>query len=248
MVEYTTRAEQSFIAKALRGAAPGLRILDVGGGSGRHASFVKELGHFPMVLEYDSEPLGILLREQQDIPAIQGDGRLMPVRDELFDVVLTIEVPICTTGENDINTRFFKEVHRVLRNKGAFLFTADNKSSYIARLKGLCRNKPEYESKYYVENVKDYSRKLLDAGFAVRACWGYRWLPFTRYSDNPLVPVVELLERALFLRYLNYFSPWLFFAAEKQAAPAETSPSLGPAGPFEVADARREQDDRGVRW
>lgn len=215
MGRYMAGAEQTFIKKALSRSDARLLILDVGGGHGQHSSFVHELGHSPVLVDFDPEPIEIFLKERTDIPAIHASGLELPIRDAAFDVVLTIEVSPCTTGEGDKNVRYFADVHRILKKNGRFLFTAHNKNSYIGRLKKLSKNAPDFEDLYYLEGVAEYTKKLRETGFDVEKCWGYRWPPFTRSSNNPLIPVFAILERVLFLRRLPHVSPWLFIAARK---------------------------------
>lgn len=216
MGHYTTVVEQSFIRSTLSKQEDQLKILDVGGGDGRHSCCVKELGHHPIVLERDSAPINILLNKQVDIPIIQADAMTLPVRAGIFDIVLTIEVSICTTGVNNYNTAYFKEVNRILKNNGLFIFTAFNKYSCLELLRKFRRSKPSYEILYYSESARDYRRKLINADFEIIKCRGFRWLPFKRGSNNRLVPIAAFIESLLMLKLITCFSPWLYFAARKR--------------------------------
>ena len=215
MGAYTTAFEMKAIAAAL-GDNASLRVLDIGGGDGRYSALATELGHAPTLLEYESAPLEIFREREADAPAIRASGLELPVRDAVFDAALTIEVPECVTGYEGNNLRFFAEVNRVLKPGGTFIFTAHNKDSYIARLKSLARNRPDYEVRYYSDNVEDYKRKLNDASFDVVQCLGYRWVPFTRDSNAALIPMLGWIENALGMRRLSGYSPWLFFVARKR--------------------------------
>ena len=216
MGRYTHDYEQTAIRRALAGCGPALGVLDVGGGDGHHSELVARLGHVPVVLEYDLAPLDILRKKGAGFPAVQGSGLELPIRSATFDVVMTIEVTLCVTAEDDNNTRHFADVSRVLKPNGLFLFTAYNKNSYVSVLKGLRGKRPSYEDRYYLEGLSDYTRKLDDAGFDVQACWGYRWLPFTRDSNNRLIPLLARFEKLMRLDRLVGLSPWLFFAARKR--------------------------------
>jgi SAM-dependent methyltransferase len=214
MGEYTTRVERAFIRRVLSDRPGGLDILDVGGGDGRHASLVRELGHRPIVIERVYAPISLLLDKHDGIPVLQGDGLALPVRSGVFDVVLTIEVPVCTSRDN---LAYFPEAARVLRDGGLFIFTAFNKWSYVSFLRLFKKNAPAYEEYYYTEGVPDYRRKLDAAGFDIIACRGFRWPPFNRVSNSPLIGLTALLESTLMLQHIPYLSPWLFIAAVKRS-------------------------------
>lgn len=215
MGDYTSSFERRLLKRLLPTSEISLRVLDVGGGEGRYSGYVRQLGHSPVLLEYDSLPLEIFSEQDRGFGAIQADGLALPIRDSAFDVVMTIEVSICTTALNDNNTRHFRDVHRILRPNGLFLIMAFNRNSYIRYLKKLSKDRPKYEDAYYMEGPAEFARKLKAAGFEMVGCWGYRWLPFTRESNSPLIPVLAWLERGLLLSRLTRFSPWLFFAARK---------------------------------
>jgi SAM-dependent methyltransferase len=216
MGEYTTRVEHGFIRETLGHCEGGLTMLDVGGGNGRHASLVKELGHHPIVLERDPAPIDGLLKKELGIPAVMADAMELPVRSASVDVVLTIEVTVCTTGVGNNNRKYFAEVARVLKEDGLFIFTAFNRHSYLGLTRKLKRNQPAYEELYYTDSAGDYRRALGRAGFEVIATRGFRWPPFTRSSSSRLVPAAVFLETALLLRSIPAVSPWLCFAARKR--------------------------------
>lgn len=217
MGRYTTDVEQAFIGRTLHGSRKPLKILDVGGGGGRHSRFVAGLGHDPVVLERDSKAIAALLDEGVDIPVFQADAMALPVATSSFDAVLTIEVAICTSGVNDYNVAYFSEVARVLKEGGLFIFTAFNKNSYFNLIRRFRKNRPYYEDLYYSESAGTYRRKLHDAGFDVIGCSGFRWPPFPRGSSSRLVPVAAFLESLFLLRFVTRFSPWLCFAAWKRS-------------------------------
>lgn len=214
--KYTASFEQSIMKKTLGDAGSNLFVLDVGGGDGQHARYVKKLGHSPVLLDPDSVPLEILLEKGTDIPAIRANGLALPIRESVFDVVMTIEVSVCLSGKDDANVKYFKDANRILKKNGLFLATTFNKNSYISYLKRINKNRPGWEEQYYLEGVNDYRRKLDEAGFEIEGCWGYRWLPFRRESNNRLIPALAFLEKTLLLSRLTHVSPWLFFAARKR--------------------------------
>ncbi len=212
---YTGGFEQAVIAQELDRIGTNVSVLDVGGGDGRNAVFAKEVGHDPVLLEYEPLPLQLFLERGVTLPAVQASGMELPVADGSFQAVMTIGVSACFTGQDDINVRFFAEVHRVLKPGGLFLLTAHNKGSYIGRIRQTHGEGPGWAG-YYTDDCDDYSRKLNAAGFDITACHGYRWLPFPHNSNNPLIPALALVEKVLPLRRSTRFSPWLFFVARKR--------------------------------
>jgi ubiquinone/menaquinone biosynthesis C-methylase UbiE len=215
MRRYKVGFEQSMLRKALQREPNGLMVLDVGGGEGIHSTFVKNMGHSPVVLDFDSIPLELYLEREGDATAIQASGLALPIRDAVCDVVMTIEVSAVCTGEDDANVRYFEDVHRVLKRNGLFLMTTFNRYSYVSLLKRSEKERPRYESRYYQEGCFRCRRKLERAGFRIEDCWGYRWLPFRVESDNRLVPVMAFLEKILLLNRVTPLSPWLFFISRK---------------------------------
>jgi SAM-dependent methyltransferase len=216
MGRYVGESERRFIRAALRSRGAGLSVADVGGGEGRYSVYTRQLGHHPVLLEYDDTPIELAVERGVPAPIVQSDGLAIPLLDATFDVVMAMGVGPCMTGKDDGNVKFFADAWRVLKPSGTLIFTASNRGSYAAKLRKLVRKgEPEYDQSYYFDNHTEYSRKLAEGGFRLDACWGYRWLPILHASNNPLIPMGAWLERALQLKRLPGASPWLFFTATK---------------------------------
>lgn len=106
------------------GAAPltGLDVLEVGSGRGGGAAYVKRsLGPATLTgLDYSRDAIDLCQR-RYSIPGLSfrhGDAERMPFPDDSFDAVLNVESSHCY---GSLET-FFREVRRVLKPGGAFLY------------------------------------------------------------------------------------------------------------------------------
>ena len=215
MGRYLTRVESGLIEQAFDDLGWPKIILDVGGGDGRLVKPLLAKGVWPVTLECDSVPLAELKESGWNYPLLMGDGNRLPIRDKSLDAVMSFEVAPCTNASH--NAGFFKEVFRVLHTGGIFLFVSDNKNSLIGLLSDFNENKGKdlWQRLYYSEPVRDTRMKLLEAGFQIKKVRGFRWMPFTRTSDNKLIPLFSVIEKYLKLGSIVNYSPWLFWAAVK---------------------------------
>lgn len=215
MGQYMTRIEGELIDRAFDDLGWPKLVLDIGGGDGRLSRPLQARGVSPVILEHDILPLKLLKDENWQWPLIMGDGNLLPVKSKSLDAVLTFHVAVCTDAQH--NAHFFSEVYRVLKESGIFLAVTDNRNSPLGALSrmggrpGLVRKPYQFYSEAYAA-TRD---KLADAGFRISRVKGFRWIPFSRTSNSPLIPVFSAIERLLGLHDLVAYSPWLFWAAVK---------------------------------
>jgi len=215
MGRYLTRIESGLIEQAFDDLGWPKIILDVGGGDGRLVKPLLAKGVLPITLEYDAVPLEELKEGGWNYPLLMGDGNQLPIRDNSLDAVMSFEVAPCTNASH--NAGFFREVFRVLHTDGTFLFVSDNRNSLIGLLSEFNENKGKalWQRHYYSEPIRDTRMKLLEAGFQIKKVRGFRWMPFTRTSDNKLIPLFSVIEKYLKLGSIVNYSPWLFWAAVK---------------------------------
>ena len=125
-LEVTEEADRSFIQlyDAVARGAPlaGRDVLEVGCGRGGGAAYVARTLDPRRVVAVDLSPRAIALcRRRFPQPRLRfevGDAERLPFGEGSFDVVLNVESSHCY-GHFD---RFLREVHRVLRPDGHFLY------------------------------------------------------------------------------------------------------------------------------
>jgi len=102
---------------------PGLELLDVGCGRGGGLSAMKR--HFPLGravgLDLNANQIAFCIDRHRDVDVEfrQGNALDMPFEDRSFDLVTNVESSHCY---GDVG-QFFREVSRVLKDEGLFLFT-----------------------------------------------------------------------------------------------------------------------------
>jgi ubiquinone/menaquinone biosynthesis C-methylase UbiE len=118
--------DRSFIQlyDAVAGAVPlaGREVLEVGCGRGGGASFVARYHRPRALVAVDLAPRAVALcRERFDVPGLSfdvGDAERLPFAAATFDAVLNVESSHCYGRIGG----FFREVRRVLRPGGSFLY------------------------------------------------------------------------------------------------------------------------------
>jgi SAM-dependent methyltransferase len=116
-----------------RFVAPGSRVADVGGGTGRYAEWAA--GHGCAVELLDPVPLHVERARARGIGAQVGDARSLPWADGSFDAVLLLG-PLYHLGERDDRLRALHEAMRVARPGGVVAAAA---ISRLAPLLGQIR-------------------------------------------------------------------------------------------------------------
>jgi SAM-dependent methyltransferase len=95
--------------------APPARVLDVGGGSGAHAAWLRADGYHVELL--DPVPLHVEQARAKGIPARTGDARHLAQEDDSFDAVLLLG-PLYHLPERADRVRALAEARRVARPGG----------------------------------------------------------------------------------------------------------------------------------
>jgi SAM-dependent methyltransferase len=212
MGRYRTEKEKEFILRHLP-AGP-LRVLDIGGSTGRFAVQLASRGHEVTVVDVCTEALRRLdQRGLRKIVTIPGDFLNLDFQAE-FDIALGIEsVQFFTSVPLDT---LFDRVHRSLRDGGRFVFTALNARSWRWALRTL---RPSATHHYVADTLPGYRRALYHAGLSVRSIDGFMWMPMTATSNSRFVPAFASVESRLRLTRWLTQSPWLLIAADKPTRP-----------------------------
>jgi ubiquinone/menaquinone biosynthesis C-methylase UbiE len=211
-----TKIEWIFIKRALSLMGSPRTVLDIGGGDGRFARRLQEFGITPILLEKDTLPVfEYKSRDMSGSPLLLADGNYLPLAPESVDCMMAIEVPACTDSAHIEG--FLDQCQRVLKENGYLVFTSYNKLSFVGINKLLSPRKykfTQYES--YTETYTITLKHIARSGFELIDALGFRWAPFARASNNPLVPLFGFLEQRLKLQRIPQLSPWLFWIVCKR--------------------------------
>jgi SAM-dependent methyltransferase len=210
MGRYKSAVELAFVREHLRGER--LRILDIGGGSGRFALPLADDGHHVTVVDVSQVALNLLRRRNHpNIVACRGDFYALDIPCR-FDAVIAIESVQYFTKVSLID--LFAKVRDLLSaNDVPFIFTELNRKSWRYQLRALRgSDKPSYN----LTDPAGYDAALRCAGFVIAEMRGFLWMPFSTNSDSPLVQAFAALERGLRLGRWTRQSPWLLVAARSR--------------------------------
>jgi len=200
---YITEVESNFIFSSIKSASHG-SALDIGAGAGRFSIPLAKKGMHVHSVDLSLHGLKRLKLKNKDVDAILTDARGIPLRDNVVDAIVMVELLDCVV-ELD---RVLAECWRVLKQGGSFTFTFGNKASLKGKIKKL-RGLP------YLHSYREVWDNLEAIGFAIEKREGFNWLPFDRISNNQLVPLLANIERFLGLRKFVSASPWVMVHAIK---------------------------------
>ncbi len=208
---YLFRYEYDFIRRALGTMARPVRILEVGCGSGRIARPLSAEGYDIVGMDPDGIALTLFHERLDTARLVQGDAVRLPFSDRSYDCVMTIEAFQYFTCHHS----FFAECNRLLRPNGLLIFQSLNRKNYKRALKRILGHSPKSGLPSGDLCYEDLEEALRAHGFCVESATGYYWMPFSRFSNSPLVGVTAMIERSLGLNQQYRFSPWLLIAARK---------------------------------
>ena len=204
--QYKTTIENNFIFKYFP-ERKHLKILDIGGGSGRFAIPLAKLGYSLTVLDPNKEALDILCARHKNI-SLENTTFEEYKTDVCFDFVLMIEVQ----GNFSDLEKIYQKVKQLTSKRAIMIFTASNKNSIKYKVR-------KYFNHYHYPGIKDYKtyKKMLSkAGFEIIAVKGFNWLPTRVNSNSILVTIFAFIERIFKLnRWVNQ-SPELLFCVKKK--------------------------------
>lgn len=206
MGRYLTRIETEFIMSSADFTRCKF-ILDVGAEAGRFSLLAAMSQADVLGIDIDSYGLRRLRMKNKQVDVILADARRVPLQGEVFDAVFMIEVldyiPELETA--------FSECYSMLKHGGSLVVSFGNKSS----LKSI------FKEKIYQHSYSQVLRRLNHAGFEIKKKIGYNWLPFSRISEIPFIPLLARIEKLFGLRRVCRFSPWVLVYAIK---PEERTP------------------------
>lgn len=208
MGRYKTKSESDFINHFLNSPK---KILDIGGGSGRFAIPLKELGHDVTVIDLNEHAIKLLKSKNPSINCINDDFLAWKTNHRNnYDLVLAIEVLLYVKNWH----AFFSKVYNLLSNDGLFIFTATNKNSWRTILQKIKdRNQPDYG--YSIYSYETYKKIIRETNFVIEKEIGFLWIPFKINSNSKFVDIFAWIEKKLKFNKFLHQSPWLLFAVKK---------------------------------
>ena len=151
----------------------GARVLDLGCGSGWFSRRAVERGVSLISLDI-SESLARITNKSTGMPAVTGEGGLLPFSQQSFDIVVSSEV----LEHMDEPARGIKEVTRVLKPDGVFVMTTPNRLwLWLVNLATRLRLRP-YEGYENFLGFAELRRMMVDAGLIVEQHFGFHPWPF----------------------------------------------------------------------
>lgn len=153
---------------------PPATILDVGGGTGRHASYLAGLGYD--VLLVDPVPSHVAIARERAyagrrFSAAIGDARALDVADAAFDAVLLFgplyHLPVLGDRQAALS-----EARRVLRADGTLLAIGINTTATVLTSLSKDDRDTTFADIAYFHEPDTLASEVADAGFAVRAVVG----------------------------------------------------------------------------
>jgi ubiquinone/menaquinone biosynthesis C-methylase UbiE len=158
--------------------SPGLRILEVGCGTGRTACLLAEMGHDVTALDRSDSMLEKAKRRAQlqklNVRYLKGDAQSLPFEDHEFDVVFVESVTLFVDPQTAI-----KEYNRVLRAGGQLLDREMYRSADHPRLLSVMR---QLYGSSDIPAMKEWKEMLRASGFRSVQIWkpeGDEALPFS---------------------------------------------------------------------
>jgi len=207
MGSYKTKKELSFILKYIEKNK--LKILDIGGGSGRFAIPLAKLNHDVVVIDISGEALKILNNNNVYIKSINQNYMDMTIGDEYYDAIIAIES--LDYFNSSVLPKVFSKIYSQLNPSGIFIFTITNSHSWRFKLARLFKRKNYFDSIRYKECIS----LLKETHFKIIAEEGFVWMPFVVNSNSFLVKYFEKIELLFrFNKWINQ-SPWILFAVKK---------------------------------
>jgi len=203
--KYKTDLERKFINRFLEERT--LRILDIGGGSGRFAVPLAEIGNLVTVVEPNIEAINISKTRNNSIHYINGTFENYNC-DVKFDLILAIEV----LGFFSSTEFFIEKAKNLLAVNGLLILSTSNTGSIKYILKQYLYQK---EINGYTD-LKTYKQIFLKYNLELIDIKGLNWLPFKVNSNSILVPLCKVIINFLFLNYFLKQSPELLICVKNK--------------------------------
>jgi len=195
----------------------GQEVADVGCGRGGTVAVMKAYYSPRRVVGVDlSRSAVAFCRRTHDLPNVhfvQGDAQALPLRSGSFRVVTNIE---SASGYPDVG-RFYREVSRVLRREGLFLYADVVSHGQVGQ-----RRRQLQEIGFEIESERDVTSNVLlscdESGRVHRAALGQG------HEEQVLANFLGLPDSEIYRRMASRDLLYLIYKARKAGAPARVGP------------------------
>jgi ubiquinone/menaquinone biosynthesis C-methylase UbiE len=209
---------QQEIFRELAEDIEGLKVLEIGAGTGRFTKILMEQGNFVKALDTSASMLDQLKKRLNGHPyythlqTIISDARKMDIETSSVDVVVTINA----LSHIPEYKKVFVEILRVLKQGGTFIFNIPNYLSiyfpfaiYVnLRKKSITRN---VYTKWYT--FKEIANELQSLGFEIESIRGQLHIP--PVTPRLIIPVIQRIDRKIRNSSGVKLSPILFIKTKK---------------------------------
>ena len=173
-----------------------IRVLDLGCGTGRFSLFLSSLKNIELYgVDPSTDMLGICKKEfdrkHRKIILKIGDTENIPLRDDFFDVVICFRVFIhIKEYQNSL-----REIFRILKKDGIFIFDILNKFSLLGPITILHRRIRKIGSNTHRFSIKEVFDIAKKEGFKDPKDYPIKTFPLSGFASHLSFDFAEQLER-----------------------------------------------------
>jgi len=153
----------------------GLRILEVGAGTGRDSDMLASLGADVWTLDYSEESLHLMSDNlKQPIEIVCGDALALPIASESFDLVF--HQGLLEHFRNP--DQLIAENHRILKKGGYILVDVPQRFHYYTLIKHILMFFDRWFAGWETEfSVSELKKVVADGGFEIAGFYGRNLFP-----------------------------------------------------------------------
>lgn len=151
-----------FLKKEKKVALEGIRVLDLGSGTGRNANYLAQMGNVVTGFEISATAIDLALLRAKEMGVSvdyqkQSIGEKYPLDDETFDLIIDV------TSSNSLNEKerevYLAEAHRVLKTGGYFFVKTLCKDG-DQNAKALLKKSPGTEPDTYINKEMGLTERV----------------------------------------------------------------------------------------
>jgi|AntRauTorckE6833_2_1112554.scaffolds.fasta_scaffold00188_8 SAM-dependent methyltransferase len=131
----------------------GLKILDIGCGSGMHSSKLQELGHEVIGIDLNEHMVSYAREKYPKCQFLQMSMLDIGELKDGFDAIICLCTTLCYVTDNQKLDDFFANVYKLLNPNGVFIFDVFNPIAYLEKLL--------FDGNYFGEDREGYTESGL---------------------------------------------------------------------------------------